>query len=137
MEIKDLITSRICGNTVFENSWLWYCDECRQHGTTTSSDEADFMAQQHALYNSYLVELDVDGEEVELEEDEEPIMYAEYPEDERSSVSWSLDCEPALYIIDEGNNITYNYGDDYNDKTPNKVVDLGVMIEAQKRLGLE
>ena len=53
MRIKDLITSRVCGNTVFENSWLWYCDDCRQHGTAMSAEEADFMGNAHVSYHSY------------------------------------------------------------------------------------
>jgi hypothetical protein len=103
MLIKDLITSRVCGNTVFEESWIWYCDECQQHGTAISSQEANFMATAHYDYHSD------DGE--------------------------NYGCN--LFIIDEENNITYEFEENYEDKTPNKVTDLNTMLQLQKDLGLQ
>ena len=136
MRIKDLITSRVCGNTVFENSWLWYCDDCRQHGTAMSSEEADFMGNKHVLYHSYSQynwDYEFDSEE---KWEENTLYYATSAEDERDVFVWENDmC--LLYIIDEGNNITYDLGDDYEDKTPNQVADLDTMIKLQKDLGLE
>ena len=41
-----------------------------------------------------------------------------------------------IYLIDVGNNITYNYGDDYNNKTPNAVIDLDEAQKVRKMLGL-
>lgn len=137
MRIKDLITSRVCGNTVFENSWIWYCDECRQHGTTTNASEAHFMAEQHALYRSsiYL------GEGEDTDDDDKWLNYSEAEPQERLDLydeflEMALDMCP-LYIIDEGNNITYDFGDDYENKTPNNVTDIQTMINLQKQLGLE
>jgi hypothetical protein len=130
MRIKDLITSRVCGNTVFENSWLWYCDDCRQHGTAMSAEEADYFGNAHALWNSYAVE---EGKD----EEDDYIMYGSLSPEERSKYEWD-NCETCIvYIIDEGNNITYDLGDDYADKTPNQVADLDTMIKLQKDLGLE
>jgi hypothetical protein len=140
MRIKDLITSRICGNTVFENSWLWYCDDCRQHGTAMSAEEADFMGNAHVSYHSYS-HYDWDKEYSEDEDMEEAweantLYYATSSQDERDIFVWENDmC--IVYIIDEGNNITYDLGDDYEDKTPNQVSDLDTMIKLQKDLGLE
>lgn len=138
MEIKDLITSRICDNTVFENSWIWYCDECRQHGTGISSDEVNFLAKAHWDYHSYTV-LDYVDERAEPSDEEDNKSYLSYMNAdplERDIEVWEND-ECQLYIIDEGNNITYNYGDNYDDKTPNNVTDLDVMIAVQKQMGLK
>jgi hypothetical protein len=44
--------------------------------------------------------------------------------------------ECAVYIIDVSNNITYNCGEDYNDKTPNAVVDLDKAQQIRTMLGL-
>lgn len=134
MQVKDLITSRVCGNTVFENSWIWYCDECRKHGTATSAHEAEYMASCHDTYFSYEK---VDWEE--MGEDFEPLMYGDVSPEERASRVWEGLCisEGAMYIIDEGNNITYSFGDDYDNKTPNQVTDIDKMIDMQKQLGLE
>ena len=134
MRIKDLITSRVCGNTVFENSWIWYCDECRHHGTCTSSAEAEFMGEAHINYHSY-EEIGLDNFD-ELNEDDDVKCYMDATEDERELLNWeNLSC--AVYIIDEGNNITYEIWDDYEDKTPNKVADIETMIRLQKDLGLD
>jgi hypothetical protein len=137
MRIKDLITSRICGNTVFENSWLWYCDDCRQHGTAISAEEADFMGNAHVSYHSYSYLGDVeDYEDDEELLEENTLYYATSTQDEREIQVWENEmC--LVYIIDEGNNITYDLGDDYEDKTPNQVADLDTMIKLQKDLGLE
>ena len=130
MRIKDLITSRVCGNTVFENSWLWYCDECRQHGTAMSAKEADYLGSAHILWNSYAVE---EGKD----EEDDYLMYGELSPEERNKYKWD-NCDTCIvYIIDEGNNITYDLGDNYEDKTPNEVTNLDTMIKLQKDLGLE
>jgi len=134
MQVKDLITSRVCGNTVFQNSWIWYCDECRKHGTATSSREAEYMASCHDTYFSYeKVDWEVVGEEYDA------LMYGEASPEQRKSMTWEGLCisEGAMYIIDEGNNITYSFGDDYDDKTPNQVTDIDKMIDMQKQLGLD
>lgn len=133
MRIKDLITSRICGNTVFENSWIWYCDECRQHGTAMSAEEADYLAHAHLDWNSYALDLegkiDPETEEVKLYAFWEVSLY------ERNDYDWEPTCP--IYIIDEGNNITYDLGNDYEDKTPNKITNLDTMLKLQRELGLE
>lgn len=132
MQLKDLITSRVCGNTVFEESWIGYCDECQQHWTAISSEEAHFMATAHLNYFSV-----ADISKPSAGEDEGEFVY--YPKATKKQLS-KLDFENymcAVYIIDEGNNITYNYGDDYGDKTPNEVSDIETMIQIQKQLGLQ
>jgi hypothetical protein len=141
MQVKDLITSRICDNTVFEESWIWYCDECRQHGTAISSEEADFMATAHWNYYS-TAEFDeeiIDSmnlEEFEKYADQNTIYYRNTNPYKLMDYEWENDgCD--IYIIDEGNNITYDFGDDYKDKTPNNVTDLQTMLDLQKKLGLE
>lgn len=141
MQVKDLITSRICDNTVFEGSWIWYCDECRQHGTAISSEEADFMATAHWNYHSIeLVDEDIIGalsdEEAEEYYDKHVVRYSDVSPDRLHKYDWENNvC--AIYIVDEGNNITYDFGDDYEDKTPNDVTDLQTMLDLQKKLGLQ
>jgi hypothetical protein len=92
------------------------------------------MASCHDTYFSYEK---VDWEE--MGEDFEPLMYGDVSPEERASRVWEGLCisEGAMYIIDEGNNITYSFGDDYDDKTPNAVTDIDKMIDMQKQLGLE
>jgi hypothetical protein len=133
MRIKDLITSRVCGNTVFEDSWIWYCDECRQHGTAITAEEAEYGAEAHILWYSALVK----NGELFFDEDESCIYYYDMKLEERGMYEWDNCDACCVYIIDEKSNITYDLHDDYTDKTPNKVGDLGVMIELQKRLGVE
>ena len=128
MRIKDLITSRVCGNTVFENSWIWYCDECRQHGTAMSAEEADYMGTSHAEYFSY-------AEDSYNEETDEVLSFTDCPPEDRSKYVWASVCP--VYIIDEGNNRTYELGEDYTDATPNQVTDIETMLKIQKQLGLE
>lgn len=141
MKIKDLITSRVCGNTVFENSWIWYCDECRQHGTAISSDEADFMAGAHYTYHGYTMQNeelapDMNSDEYDTFIENNLLNFMDADESEREIYSFDNDmCN--LFIIDEGNNVTYDYGDDYEDKTPNNVTDIQTMIKLQRELGLE
>jgi hypothetical protein len=141
MQVKDLITSRVCGNTVFEESWIWYCDECRQHGTAISSQEADFMATAHWNYNAtkaYDEDWIASMSDEESEEffETNTIYYRDLSPRTIHQHEWDND-ECVIYVIDEANNITYDYMDDYEDKTPNNVTDLQTMIDLQKKLGLE
>jgi len=144
MRVKDLITSRVCGNTVFENSWIWYCDSCQQHGTAMSAKEAEYCAGAHWTWHSSFLRNEEDcpdvSDEIAWEDfyEENLLEYWEATEDERESYDGLFENDVCvIYIIDEGNNITYDIGENYEDKTPNKVTDIALMIDLQKRMGLE
>ena len=131
MKIKDLITKNTCTNTI--NGWVWYCDACDTHGNANSSDEAEFMAERHARYFSWLD----DGAETSV--DDEVMSYMDYDPYERDnpSLDWQDECLHATYLINVTKAITYGYGEDYSDETPNVIVDLDVALKLQKRLGLQ
>jgi hypothetical protein len=133
MQIKDMMTPAMCKSTI--GGWIWYCDSCDTHGNANSSDEAEHMAEAHALYHSW-------DEDVEYDEEKDPdgeniTSYMELPYEERefSLANWSMECLQATYLISVNDNITYNYGDDYEDKTI-RPIDLEVANEIKKRMGL-
>lgn len=94
------------------------------------------MGNAHSTYHSYS-QYDWDlGSMDEEKISANTLYYATATEDERDTFVWENDmC--LIYIIDEGNNITYELGDDYEAKTPNNVTDLSTMIKLQQQLGLE
>jgi len=133
MQIKDLITPNTCSSTI--SGWIWYCDSCIAHGTANSSDEAEHMAEAHALYFSW-------DEDAEWDEEKDPdgVLIREYmnltPEDrDWNDANWSMECLGAMYLISVQDNKTYQYGEDYSDKTI-KPIDLDLAIEIQKKMGL-
>jgi endo-1,4-beta-mannosidase len=132
MELKALITQNTCTNTIA--GWIWYCDNCITHGNANSSDEAGYMAEQHAKYYSWLP-----YEETVENEDEESIDYMNYDPALRDNpeLDWQGDCLYASYLIDITSGVTYRYGEDYTDKTPNKIGDIAIALEVQKRMGLQ
>jgi len=134
--IKDLITANVCGNTIFENSWIWYCDECRKHGTATSSREVVFMASAHSEYFQWE---DIPPTDEESEEEVELLSYMDATYEQRQNLNWTGGCieEGCVYIIDEGSNITYRFGEDYEDKTPNDVGDIVVAQHLRQQLGID
>jgi hypothetical protein len=129
MKLKDIITPAMCKSTI--GGWVWYCDSCDTHGNANSSDEAEHMAEAHALYFSW----DEDGKYDEDDDSVISFMDLKPEEREHTVASWSMDCLHATYLIDVNENVTYNYGDDYEDKTITPI-DLEVANEIKKRMGL-
>jgi len=131
MELKSLITQNNCTNTI--SGWIWYCDNCVTHGNANSSDEAEYMAEQHSRYFSWL------DSDTEKAEEEESIDYMDYDPLTRDDpeLDWQYECLPAIYLINVDSGITYGYGDNYTDETPNKITDIALAIELQKKLGLQ
>lgn len=142
MEITDLITPNVCKSTAFENSWIWYCDECQKHGTGLSAKEVEYYAQSHIDWTSYADErsssLEWNEETVVDPEGFEPTLldFSEVPEDERFMYDWEPACDGAVFIISEGLNKTFRFGDDYTDTTPNQISDIELAQEVKKQLGL-
>ena len=99
------------------------------------------MAQAHFDYFSYTTLNEDEAPEFDTPEYEDwaennILDFANATEEQRFEQTFdNAGC--VIYIIDEGNNITYNFGDDYEDKTPNNVTDIQKMIDLQKQLGLE
>lgn len=130
MEIKDIITPSMCKSTV--GGWIWYCDACDTHGQADSSDEARYMAEAHDRYNSWLdKDYDNDEEEVTSYMDMNP------RERDKKKYKWVSECLPATYFINVEKNITYSFWDDLENETPNNVIDIGIAIELQKKMGLQ
>ena len=130
MELKALITQNTCTQTVA--GWIWYCDNCDTHGNADSVDEAQYMVEQHARFYSWL------ESEGDLEEDEST-DYMSYDPDLRDDpeLDWQDECLHGSYLINVVDNITYQYGEDYTDTTPNKIGDIKIALEIQKRMGLQ
>ena len=129
MNIKDIITPATCKSTF--GGWVWYCDSCDTHGNANSADEADYMAEAHAKYYSW-------DETAEYNEEDDSIKsFMDIAPEEREDTvgAWSMECLQATYIISVNDNITYNYGGDYEDKTITPI-DLEVANEIKKRMGL-
>ena len=120
VRFKDLITpGDICKSTT--NAWLWYCDDHDTHGNADSHSEADAIAEAHMEFQTFAANLSADEE---MEDDED------YPDLQPEDVC-------TVFLIDVSNMITYNYGDNYKDKTPNRTpVDLEKAAEIRRRLGL-
>lgn len=132
MSLKNFITPNTCKST--QGGWIWYCDSCITHGNANSSDEAEHMAEAHALYFSW-----DESQEYDEESDGENITnYMDIaPEHREDTIGvWSMECLQATYLISVSDNITYEYGADYSDKTI-EPIDLDVALEVQKRMGLE
>ncbi len=142
MELKDLITPKICESTVFEDSWIWYCDDCRKHGIGGSAKEVEYYANSHIEWTSYADErsgnVEWDAEENIDPEDFEPILlsFSEVDEDDRFLYDWETTCEGAVFIISEGDNKTFELGEDYEDMTPNNITDIALAQEIKKQLDL-
>jgi hypothetical protein len=133
MKIKDVMTPAMCKSTL--GGWIWYCDACDTHGNANSSDEAEHMAEAHALYFSW-----DDSQEYDFDKDPDGENITNFmdiaPEHRADTVgAWSMECLQATYLISVDDNITYQYGEDYSDKsiTP---IDLDVAIDLQKKMGL-
>ena len=126
---KDIITKKTCESTIA--GWVWFCDSCVTHGNANSSDEAEYLAKSHAKYYSWI-------EDEDDNEDSETISFMDMDvlEREEEHHNWSYECLGAIYLIDVTNNITYEYGDDYTDKTPNNPFDVDKAVQLQKRLGV-
>jgi hypothetical protein len=134
MELANYITPKVCESTVFEDSWVWYCDEHQQHGTGGSAKEAEYQATAHAEFNTSVY---VGGEsDEEIENAENYVPYLSLDEEGQFLLDEEIGEECELYIISEKMNKTFNYGDDYSDDTPNEVGDLEVAQEIRKKLGL-
>jgi len=120
MELKDAITLNVCQSTVYEDSWIWYCDEHRQHGTALCAEEAEAIAEAHVDYHlnqSIEYAMEQDGDEFELGDLEDYDI-----------------CD--MYILSEKMNKTFTLGEDYTDSTPNKITDIEQAQEMRKHLGL-
>jgi hypothetical protein len=140
VELKDLITPNVCKSTVFENSWIWYCDNCQIHGVGVGAKEVEFYAEAHMNWTSYISKDEVDeGHILEgVEDDGDGLLnYWDVDEFYRDWYDWEFTCEGAMYLISEKDNKTFDLGDDYTNTEPNKITDIDLAIEIQKRLGLE
>ena len=121
VEFKDLVMPNdTCKST--KAGWIWYCDEHDTHGNADSADEAEWIADSHtsfyvmAMHNHAAREAEETGEEPYFVDEDEVC---------------------AIYIMDVSKLITYNFGEDYEDKTSNVVPDdLDAAIEIRKQLGL-
>ena len=134
MELANYITPKVCESTVFEDSWVWYCDEHQQHGTGSSAEEAEYQAKAHAEFNTSVY---VGGESAEdFENTENYVPYLSLNEVDQILLDEEIGEECELYIISEKMNKTFNYGDDYSDDTPNEVGDIEVAQEIRNKLGL-
>lgn len=120
MQIKDLITPGACESTMA--GWIWYCDEHQTHGNADSSDEAEHMIDAHEEFFTYA---NIQGY---IKEEGDPSV--------ADNIDWDdfNGCES--FVIDVSNNITYNYGEDYDNKTPNQITDLEKAKEIRDKLGL-
>ena len=142
MELKDLITPKVCESTVFEDSWIWYCDDCRKHGIGGSAKEVEYYANSHIEWTSYADErsgnIEWDAEENVDPEDFEPTLlsFSEVDEDDRFLYDWETTCEGAVFIISEGDNKTFELGEDYEDMTPNNITDIALAQEIKKQMDL-
>jgi len=124
---KDIITKKTCESTIA--GWVWFCDSCDTHGNANSSDEAEYLAKSHAKYYSW--------SENEFDEDGDTLSFMDMDVLEREKEhDWNYECLSDTYIIDATENITYEYGDDYTDKTPNNPFDVDKAVQLQKRLGV-
>lgn len=62
--LEALITPNVC-ESAYDWAWIWYCDECQDHGTAETSEEAHYYALCHAKWKTFVV-LDEEGN-VDLE----------------------------------------------------------------------
>ena len=134
MNLANYITPKVCESTVFEDSWIWYCDEHQQHGTGSSAEEAEHQATAHAEFNTLVYVGGESDEEMEDEDNHVPFLSLDDPMLHILDEEVGESCE--LYIISEKLNKTFNYGDDYSDETPNEVGDIEVAQEIRSKLGL-
>lgn len=136
MNLANYITPKVCQSTVFEDAWVWYCDEHQQHGTGGSAEEAEYQATAHAEFNTLVYV----GEEEESEESsansDNYTSFALLDSEEQFIFEDEVGEDCDLYIISEKLNKTFNYGDDYSDETPNEVGDIEVAQEIRSKLGL-
>ncbi len=124
--MEDIVTRGTCKETIA--GWIWYCDSCDTHGNANFSEEAEYLAKAHARYYSWIDDND---------EDLDPPSFTEMDVSEREKDhNWSYHCLGSTYIIDATNNITYHYGDDYTDKTPNRPFDVDKAVWLQKYFGV-
>jgi phosphopantetheine adenylyltransferase len=132
IDLAQLITPNVCTSGVWEDTWIWYCDECRVHGAEASAHVAEFMARSHMLTTAYMVdEDDEDGETL--------VTYLEEDEDIRDVFTWTYACEGCVYIISEKLGKTWELGEDYSqDKVvePETLPNIEQMQEIRKQMGL-
>lgn len=133
-ELANLTTPNgVCSTTVFEDSWLWYCDECQQHGTGLSHAEVHFMAEAH---RNFRATVDVTDEDVTEEDEGEFMALTEFPVEDWEILDSDAPCDGALMIISEKLNKTFEFGEDYEDDTPNQIADIEKAQSVRKKLGL-
>jgi len=131
--IVDLITPNACKSTIAE--WIWYCDNCVTHGNADSSEEADFMAKCHAIYHTSIFMGDTENEE-EYEDESKYVPFKDLTPDEQEMYEYELGESCPMFIISVSKNKTFQYGEDYTDDTPNKIVDIAVAQKLREQLGL-
>jgi hypothetical protein len=138
-KIEDLITPNgVCSSTVFNESWIWYCDEHRQHGVGLSAEEVSYYARAHEEWVSWVFTGDEEDEDA-YDDIKNFTRFAELSQKKKkASEEDELGQSCNLFIIDEEKNKTFKYGYDYpyTDYTPNKVGDIQVAQELRTLLGL-
>jgi hypothetical protein len=130
IDMTQLITPNVCTSGVWENTWIWYCDECQVHGAEADAQAADFMARAHMLTTAYMAE----------EDDEETVVtYLELEESIRDVFDWEYACEGCVYIISEKLGKTWELGEDYSQDEvvePEALPDIKQMQKIRKQMGL-
>jgi hypothetical protein len=152
MSLAQHLTSGVCTSGIWEDTWIWYCDECQVHGVESDPSSAHDMAVFHSDRLNHVFEGPEEEEERLLDEEDMDEWYSRavslssLSEEERDYLRIENDPMCDLYVISEKHNKAFKVDHwsqgaeavrrgDYSDLEPD-VVDLEKSNEIRKNLGL-
>ena len=149
---EKYMTQSVCESLVFEDSWVWYCDECQVHGVETNPESAHDMAVYHADRLTHVFLGNPEDDDRLLEEDsnawyEQAVSVSTYELSERADLRIEHGVMCDLYIISDKHNKAFSVdytleGDEavakkkYANTKPHKIENLEAVNELRKKLGL-
>lgn len=152
MTLAKHLTSGVCTSGIWEDTWIWYCDECQVHGVESDPASAHDMAVFHSDRLNHIFEGPEEEEERLLDKEDMDEWYrhavslSSLSEEER--IYHRLENEPMcdLYMISEKHNKAFTVDHwvegaeaekrgDYSNLDPD-VVDLKQSDAIRKQLGL-
>jgi hypothetical protein len=112
MALENYITSGVCTSGVWEDTWIWYCDECQVHGSESHPASAHDMALYHSDRITHIYDGDKEEGERLMDEDDmdewykKAVSLSSMSEEDRLFFRCQEDSEPTcdLYVISEKNN---------------------------------
>jgi hypothetical protein len=141
MSLAKYITTNVC-KSAYDWAWIWYCDECQDHGTAESAEEAHYYARCHAEWKT-LIPLDEEGNADPKNYDEDCVYerFANLTPEDKIITLEEVGELCGLYIVSVKINKTFDWvyvyeKETYEDETPHDLGDVDEALRIIDFLGL-